>query len=307
MQQYRNDKTKNRRRYKSRYRTAHNYKTKQSVKSSRTAIIASVITFLVLACLIVVFVFGDKIYLFLDNSFNHITATKDEATIATQKVETSTKNTVATEATTKVVQQDDFKALCKAADFDYEDSDAEQVIFVQCSGNRCTLSTYEINDDDVFEEVDSGIEGYISENGTASEVGPDDDHTPIGNFNIEYAIGTDPEPEECYLEYHQIENGSQWITDPASINYNKMIDPDATYFDFSYSTDLAQYTKSYKYAIVFDYNRNPVDSTKGCEKFIHVSDDSTVNGGVGISEDDILDLLAWLDPDYSPKVCIFNK
>ena len=306
--QYKNDKTKNRRRYKSRYRSDHNYRTKQSVKNSRTAVIVGILTFVVLASLILVFVFGDNIYTFLNNSFNHIMATPDNATVIeiteTAKKETE-KQEESTEEQKKVSEQsEDFKKLSEKAGYDYDDYDAEQIVFVECGGSTCNVYTYE-KKDGKFTAVKENIPGYISPNGTAEYMTAYDDYTPLGNFNIEYAFGTNEDPG-TKLDYLEVDYGSRWDTDPNSINYNKWIDSDATYIDFESYIPLAEYTKSYKYAVVFDYNRDPVDSSQGCAKFLHVSNEETY-GGVGISESELVDILKWLDPEKYPKICIFNK
>ena len=68
--EYKNNKTSNRRRYKSRYHSPHSYKTKRGGSSNRAPILIGVATFLILASLVLVFTFGDKIYSFLDTTFH---------------------------------------------------------------------------------------------------------------------------------------------------------------------------------------------------------------------------------------------
>ena len=58
--EYKNNKTSNRRRYKSRYHSPHNYKTKRGGSSNRASILIGVATFLILASLVLVFTFGDN-------------------------------------------------------------------------------------------------------------------------------------------------------------------------------------------------------------------------------------------------------
>ena len=53
--EYKNDKTANRRRYKSRYHSPHNYKTKRSKSENRAAILVGIATFVVLTSLVLVF------------------------------------------------------------------------------------------------------------------------------------------------------------------------------------------------------------------------------------------------------------
>lgn len=302
--QYKNNRTKNRRRYKSRYKTEHNYKTKKSAKSSRTAIIVGVITFLVLACLVVAFTFGGQIVNFFDNSFKHIAVAQTESTELTQSTLDSTE--AATEETKEVVKQDEeFASLASKADFDYVDSDTEQVIFVGIKdddSNTASVS-YFTKEDGKFEKEDGDIEGYISASGYAKDMGPYDDYTPLGIYNIEYAFGTAYDPGTS-LEYYNVDYATYWVTDPASVNYNKLVESDVYTSDFNSALQLSEYSRSYKYAIVFDYNRNPVDSSMGCAKFLHVGVGPTY-GGVGIPEDKLLDILDWLDPDSNAKICIF--
>lgn len=302
--QYKNKNTKNRRRYKTRYKTEHNYRTKRSVKSSKVALVVGISTFVILAALILIFVFGDSIFNFFDSSFKHLSTTATlPVTESIDKTEESTKAEETEETKEKVTQSDDFVSLCDKAEFDVDDSDAKQVIFVACDGTKCSVSYYQ-SEDGKFSEVDSDIDGYISPSGTAKDMGPSDDYTPLGNFNIEFAFGTASDPGTS-LEYDEVNETTLWITDPASVNYNRMVSDYITNYDFNSCINLIEYSRSYKYAVVFDYNRNPVDSSKGCAKFLHVGTQETY-GGVGIPEDDLLDILDWLDPNDSPVICIYN-
>ena len=300
---YKNNRTKNRRRYKTRYKTPHNYKTKKGASNSRPAVIFSVITFLVLAAVILVFAFGDNIYNFLDTSFNHIATTETETVLPTNSSKVIDTQKPTQVATNNVNQSSDFLTLCNAASLDVNDLDSKQIIFVKCSGTTCTLSTYE-DKDGLYSPVLTNVSGNISQDGTASDMGPYDRYTPLGNFDIEFAFGTSKNPG-TKLDYEDVNQASYWITDPSSLNYNKMIGDYATLFDFDTAINLWEYTVSYEYAIVFSYNRNPVDSSKGCAKFLHIGP-SIEYGGVGIDRDNLVNVLKWLDPAKKPIICIFQ-
>jgi len=146
------------------------------------------------------------------------------------------------------------------------------------------------------------MQGFVGSGGAAADSVPFDEVTPMGLFNIEFAMGTNSDPG-TKLSYSQIEYGMRWITDPASVNYNRMVDGDATYIDFSYCQDLYEYTRSYPYAVIFDYNRDPVDHTRGSAKFLHVAYAPTY-GGVGIAESDLYNIMLWLDPAQNPQIAI---
>ena len=115
-------------------------------------------------------------------------------------------------------------------------------------------------------------------------------------------MGTNADPGTLF-EYNPIYYGMKWVTDPASVNYNRLVD-DNTPVDYTTCQELHEYTRSYPYAVVFDYNRNPVDPSKGCARFLHVAEAPTY-GGVGISEDSLREILLWLNPDLNPTISIF--
>lgn len=309
--EYKNNKTANRRRYKSRYHSPHNYKTKRQSSGNRAPILIGIATFLVLASLVLVFTFGDSIYTFLDNTLHPATLpellpseSEAAATEATVAEETVAPTQAQTQPPTDppVVQNDEFKRLIAAAGLKENDLSGWQAIFVESAGTSARVYTYEKQDDGLWTPKFDAMNGYVGAGGTAASVGPADDTTPIGTYHVEYAIGTNPDPGTA-LDYTQIYLGLRWVTDPASVNYNRMVDTN-TVIDYSYCQELHEYTRSYPYAVVFDYNRNPVDSSAGCARFLHVASGPTY-GGVGVSESDMYNILLWLSPYAGATISIF--
>ena len=312
--EYKNSKTANRRRYKSRYHSPHNYKTKRSKSENRAAVLVAVATFLVIASLVLVFTFGDNIYTFVDNILRPpVAATEAPTQPSTEDVQAAASEAQATEAPAQppteaptrppVEQSAEFTRLLSAAGLDYAYLNGTQMIFVESSGTSATVYTYEKDQNGVWQQKLDPMQGYVGSGGVAEFVGPYDESTPKGTYNIEYAMGTNGDPGTA-LTYYQLYYGMRWITDPSSINYNRMVDGDATYIDFDDCQWLHEYTISYPYAVVFDYNRNPVDRTQGCAKFLHVSGGPT-NGGVGIPQDSLRSIVLWLDPNAFPTISIF--
>ena len=309
--EYKNSKTANRRRYKSRYHSPHNYKTKRSKSENRAAILVAVATFLVIASLVLVFTFGDNIYSFVDNIIHPpVVATEAPTAQPTQAPASEAATSAPTEApepteapTEPAEQSADFQRLVAAAGLDVSALTNAQMIFVESSGTSAAVYTYEKNQEGVWQQKFDPIQGFVGEGGAAAAVGPYDSVTPFGTFNIEYAMGVNGDPGTA-LTYYPIYYGMRWVTDPASVNYNRMVDGDATYIDFNDCQWLHEYTRSYPYAVVFDYNRNPVDPTAGCAKFLHASYAPTY-GGVGIAENDLRNILLWLDPYSAPTISIF--
>ena len=315
---YKNDKTANRRRYKSRYHSPHNYKAKTPGTGTRAPVLIGAATFLVLASLVLIFTFGDSIYTFLDNVL-HPTLKPEEATlgvvIATEPAppseaepepmtEAPTQNaavapTGASEGASEApaAQNNEFSRLLTAAGLK-----ASQMIFVESAGTSAKVYTYEKGSDGVWKPKFDTIAGFVGTGGTAANVGPADDKTPTGTYSIEYAMGTNMDPGTA-LNYTTIYYGLNWVTDPASVNYNRLVDAD-TPVDYTSFQDLSEYTRSYPYAVVFNYNRDPVNPAMGCARFLHVADAPTY-GGVGISENSLQDILLWLTPEAAPTISIF--
>ena len=307
--EYKNNKTANRRRYKSRYHSPHNYKAKRSASGARAPLLIGIATFLVLAALVLIFTFGDSIYSFLDGVFSPDILKPGEATIGVE-IATEAEPEPATDAPTDapteaptVIQGDEFNRLITAAGLNASELTCSQMIFVESSGTSAKVYTYEKDADGKWNERYGALNGFVGAGGVSENVGPTDDTTPKGNYSFEYAMGTNPDPGTA-MEFNQIYYGLRWVTDPASINYNRLVDEN-TPVDYSTCQELHEYTKSYPYAVVFNYNRDPVDPTKGCARFLHVADAPTY-GGVGISESALEEILAhWLDPDAHPMICIF--
>ncbi len=303
---YKNDKTKNRRRYKSRYRSAHNYKPKRS-SSTKAGVLVSVLTFLVIACVVVVFTFGDSIYESLDGVLSNVTETEAPTQPPTEKPTKPTEKPTQppTEKPTKpkIQQEEQYNELLKMCKLDPEDIKVDQMIFVDTDNENltCKVYCYERGENGVFKQEIGPFDGYIGSEGVSRKMSPTEYKTPAGLFKIEYAFGTKPEPG-TKLKYSQFTTEDYWITDPNSAYYNRwMYGTQAQ--DWTSAQWLYEYTISYPYAIVFEYNRSPVDKTQGCAKFIHVSDTQT-KGGIGVSLNHILSMLYWLDPSQGPYIAI---
>ena len=306
--EYKNNKTGNRRRYKSRYHSPHSYKTKHTGSSNRAPILIGAATFLILASLVLVFVFGDNIYTFLDYTFHPSALPLPESetmgvVLATEEEPAPPTEGEPAPTEAPVVQADDFNRLLSAAGLKTEELSGSQMIFVESAGTSAKVYFYEKGTDGVWTRQFDIVDGFVGTGGVAANVGPTDDTTPIGTYHFEFAFGTNSDPGTA-LEYTAVTYETQWVTDPASVNYNRMVWANNVVADYSSCQQLYEYTKSYPYAVVFDYNRNPVDSTKGCARFLHVASEPTY-GGVGISENALATILRWLDPNANPTISIF--
>lgn len=306
--EYKNNKTGNRRRYKSRYHSPHNYKAKRTGSSNRAPILIGVATFLILASLVLVFTFGDKIYNFLDTTF-HPSAlplpqgeTMGVVLATEEEPEPPTEGEPATEAPAE--QKDErFNRLIAKAGLNVAELNGTQMILVESEGTSAKLYCYEKDENGNWEPEFGAVPGYVGTGGVSANVGPADDTTPIGTYQFEFAFGNNMNPGTSF-EYTTIDYTTQWVTDPASMNYNRMVWMGNVVTDYASCQQLCEYTKSYPYAMVFDYNRNPVDPSLGCARFLHVANEPTY-GGVGVSQEALVNIMQWLTPSANPVISIF--
>ena len=303
--EYKNKRTANRRRYKSRYHSPHNYKAKHPSNGKRAPILIGIATFVVLASLVLTFTFGDKIYAALDNAFHPSAIIPSEAETIGIELETTDPTEPETQppATEQPIVADaDFTRLAAAAGLNINEINSTQLIFFVSEGTSAKVYFFETDANGRWTRLFDVVNGFVGEGGVADVVGPADNTTPKGNFNVEFAFGTNADPG-TKLPYTTIYYGLRWVTDPASINYNRMVDAE-TEIDYTDCQELYEYTRSYPYAVVLDYNRNPVNPALGCARFMHVADGPTY-GGVGMSENALRTIMQWLDPESHPMVCIF--
>lgn len=273
---YKNKNTNNRRRYKSRYKNPHNYKTKRTAAQNRAAVLAAVATFLVIASVVVIIAFGDNIYGFISNAIGS-RATKGEIAVSSVAEMTNGATQAATEGKTKETelettaptekseQSSEFIKLVEDASLSEDKLSSSQMIFVETEGSSCTLYCYEKDSGGAWQKKFDAISGYVGEGGTSENISPYDNTTPVGTFNIEFAFGTNSDPG-TKLEYNSIDYSSYWVTDPSSVNYNRLVDGSVSR-DFESAQWLYEYTVSYPYAVVFDYNRNPLTNQKAVQSF----------------------------------------
>ena len=311
--EYKNNRTANRRRYKSRYHSPHNYKTKRSQSENRAAILVAVATFLVIASLVLIFTFGENIYAFVDGIFHPPVSTADEATAAPTVAPTAAPTLPATEAATEAPtepptdapaqQSDEFLSLLASAGLTPDSLNASQMIFVKSAGTSATVYTYELSASGIWSRKFDPMTGYVGEGGVASYVTPKEmTVTPTGTYRIEYAMGINSDPGTA-LKYYRIDKGIIWVTNPEVENYNRWILTETR--DENIGEWLQAYTVSCPYAVIFDYNRGPEDPAQGSFKLLHVGTKPTQSGGIGVTEADLRSILLWLDPDASPTISIF--
>lgn len=163
---------------------------------------------------------------------------------------------------------------------------------------------------EAFEKTSEGwvksfpsMKAVVGEKGFSTQKIEGDKKAPAGVFRIGKAFGIPDTPSITKLPYKNTTNNDYWIDDETSPDYNTWVEYDKNPQDRWKSFERLR-IPLYKYAIVIEYNMNPVVKGKGSAIFLHLWKDSntSTSGCTGVSETDILKLLGWLDPDKNPII-----
>jgi len=155
-----------------------------------------------------------------------------------------------------------------------------------------------------FVRVGGPLTVYVGEDGVglASERRS---RTPRGVFAITEAFGWAADPGTA-LPYTRVGTSHWWVSDVQSAHYNQMrvCRPGASCgFRQSRSEQLGA-IEAYRYAVVIDYNRDPVVPGRGSAFFIHVSEGKPTQGCISMRSSDLKSLMRWLDPAEEPIISI---
>lgn len=156
-----------------------------------------------------------------------------------------------------------------------------------------------------WHEVKAPVDTVVGRNGFAppGEKREGDGRTPSGLYRLGLVFGY-AESATTRMIYRQALADDLWVDDVDAPDYNRWVKQNetraASYEKMRRDDDL------YKYGIVIEYNTDPVIKGYGSAIFMHIwaGSRSTTAGCVAVSEKDILDIIAWLDPAAKPVILI---
>jgi L,D-peptidoglycan transpeptidase YkuD (ErfK/YbiS/YcfS/YnhG family) len=195
----------------------------------------------------------------------------------------------------------------------YEDKVGQSTQMILVREKRCLFSSryyaYTLQKDHDHWKLASGpMEAAIGTNGFAlpDEKREGDGKTPSGIFSLKRTFGYDKNVK-TKMPYRQASEEDLWVDDPNAPDYNQWVRQG--------ETTAASYEKmkreddQYKYGIVIEYNTDPVIKGHGSAIFFHVwkGRDSPTAGCVAVSEEDIIRILEWLDPNAFPLIIMGIK
>ena len=156
-----------------------------------------------------------------------------------------------------------------------------------------------------WREARAPVDAVVGRNGFAppGEKREGDGRTPSGLYRLGLVFGY-AESAPTKMPYRRAGADDLWVDDIHAADYNRWVKQSetraASFEKMRRDDDL------YKYGVVIEYNTDPVVKGYGSAIFMHVwaGAGSTTAGCVAVSEEDILSILAWLDPAAKPALLI---
>jgi L,D-peptidoglycan transpeptidase YkuD (ErfK/YbiS/YcfS/YnhG family) len=185
-------------------------------------------------------------------------------------------------------------------------SSAAQVITVSVPSRGSTVGTLEawkVRPDGSFRRVLGPVTAYVGTDGVGKAF-EYRSRTPRGVFGVTETFGRSRNPG-AHLPYRQVGPYDWWVSDVGSSAYNTL--QTCAPGTCSFSTGASEHLSTislYDYAIVIDYNRDPVVAGAGSAFFLHVSAGEPTQGCVSVSRNTMRKLLRWLRPSRDPVISI---
>jgi L,D-peptidoglycan transpeptidase YkuD (ErfK/YbiS/YcfS/YnhG family) len=207
------------------------------------------------------------------------------------------------------IKKNDLKALLSP----YENRIEQSTQMILVRERKCLFSSgyfvYTVEKrHDHWEWVSKPMKASIGKNGFAlpGEKREGDGKTPSGIFSLKHTFGYD-KTVETKMPYRQATEEDLWVDDPNAPDYNQWVkqgETNATSYE-----KMKREDDQYKYGIVIEYNTDPVIKGHGSAIFFHVwkGKGFPTAGCVAVSEEDMIKIFEWLDPNAFPLIIMGIK
>lgn len=176
--------------------------------------------------------------------------------------------------------------------------DSKQLIAVVSSG--CFAVVYGFSAGEQGWQMDFVSNGCVGTNGVSANSREGISCTPKGLFSLGFAFGTDP-LTDLSIPYRQLNENCYWVDDPASPVYNQW--QETTEINWNSAEHLIDYASSYHYAVVVNYNCDPVVPGAGSAIFLHcTAGASSTAGCIAVPDSQMWDILHWLKEEDFPLI-----
>jgi L,D-peptidoglycan transpeptidase YkuD (ErfK/YbiS/YcfS/YnhG family) len=131
-----------------------------------------------------------------------------------------------------------------------------------------------------------------------------DGRSPAGVFALGTAFGFAKAADARWLKlpYTEVTSTLECVDDPASADYNRLVDRASVTPDWASSEKMREISPQYHWGVVVEYNTQPAIPRRGSCVFLHIGGDGG-NGTAGctaMAEPALKTVMQWLDPAKSP-------
>ncbi len=176
----------------------------------------------------------------------------------------------------------------------YSDIKGTQIVIASTRSVYSDVYCYEKQPSGEWKQIYSYDDGFIGYWGVAPDPGQNDKFTPAGFFDIGDAFGME-KSLDTKLDYFQLESNSYWVTDKNSSSYNKYV----VESNGDWDSAVSMYDESaYKYGAVIKTTGNMVGVFLCCG-------DECTSRDLALSEDNVKEILLWLDKTKLPQILIY--
>ncbi len=152
-----------------------------------------------------------------------------------------------------------------------------------------------------WRQVGPAVPAYLGSDG----IGPTSEQTattPAGSFTLTRAFGSYADPGTA-LPYRRTTPSDWWISQPGPL-YNTLqhCAANCAFAEGEPNEQLYSAVPEYEYAVVIDYNDQPVVQGAGSAFFLHVQDGAPTQGCVSIARAQLVRIMRWLRPAEHPRI-----
>jgi L,D-peptidoglycan transpeptidase YkuD (ErfK/YbiS/YcfS/YnhG family) len=188
----------------------------------------------------------------------------------------------------------------------YSTGTATQVITVVAGAESDTRATVQAwaRSSIGWRRVGPAIAGWLGTDGMSPHPSEQLSAVPMGSYTLTQAFGHDSNPGTA-LPYRHTTPADWWISQPGPL-YNTLqhCSSNCPFTQGDPNEHLYYETPYYNYAVVIDYNRDPVRQGAGSAFFLHVTIGAPTQGCVSIPQERLVALLRWLRPADHPRILI---
>ncbi len=131
-----------------------------------------------------------------------------------------------------------------------------------------------------------------------------DGRSPAGVFALRTAFGFAPARDVTRLKlpYTEVTPTLECVDDPASADYNRLVDRASVTPDWTSSEKMREISPQYHWGVVVEYNTQPAIPKRGSCVFLHIGGDAGKGtaGCTAMAEPVLTAVMEWLDPAKAP-------